>query len=144
MYRFAIPGIAAMALLAHDAAAANTPRVRVTVEVRNQRGGVKCALFDGKEGFPKKVERAKAVVKAPIKDGYAVCVFAKVTAGTYAVIAFHDENKNGKLDTNWIGMPKEGVGASNNAKGTMGPPSFEDARFAVAAREVEQTIKLRY
>jgi len=39
----------------------------------------------------------------------------------------HDENSNGKMDTNFIGMPREGVGASNNAKGHMGPLKFRAA-----------------
>jgi uncharacterized protein (DUF2141 family) len=51
-----------------------------------------------------------------IIDGRAVCEFPGVTPGTYAISVFHDENSNGKLDTNLLGIPREGVSASNNRK----------------------------
>jgi len=49
--------------------------------------------------------------------------------GKYAVSVFHDENSNGKLDTNFLGIPREGVGASNNAKGHFGPRNSARQRF---------------
>jgi len=48
---------------------------------------------------------------------------------TYALAAYHDANNNGKLDTNFFGIPTEGYGCSNNARGTFGPPAFEDVAF---------------
>jgi len=65
-------------------------------------------------------------------------------ARTVAVSVFHDENGNGKLDRNFIGMPKEGVGASNDAVGTLGPPKFDDARFSYKGGAQSLTIHLRY
>ena len=56
----------------------------------------------------------------------------------------HDENSNGKLDRNFVGMPKEGVGASNDAKGSFGPPKFADARFSYKGGPQEPMIHLRY
>ena len=53
-----------------------------------------------------------------------------VAPGDYAVSVFHDENSNGKLDRNFMGMPKEGVGKSNDAAGHFGPPKYDDARFS--------------
>jgi len=47
----------------------------------------------------------------------------------YAVSVFHDENYNGKLDTNLLGIPREGVGASNDARGNFRPPKFGAAAF---------------
>ncbi|MEK8015864.1 MAG: DUF2141 domain-containing protein [Candidatus Parabeggiatoa sp.] len=47
----------------------------------------------------------------------------------YAIAAYHDANGNEKLDKNFFGIPKEGYGFSNNARGTFGPPSFEKAAF---------------
>ena len=46
---------------------------------------------------------------------------------------FHDENANGKIDRNFVGIPKEGYGTSNDAKGFMGPPKYEDAKFELTA-----------
>ena len=51
--------------------------------------------------------------------------------GKYAFRFFHDENSNGKLGTNWLGIPNEGFGFSNNAKGTFGPPAFEKTVFVL-------------
>jgi hypothetical protein len=48
---------------------------------------------------------------------------------TYAISVFHGENSNGKLDTNFLGMPRGGMGASNGAKGHFGPPKFVAAAF---------------
>lgn len=64
--------------------------------------------------------------------------------GAYAFVILHDENKNGKADTNWIGLPKEGVAVSNNAKGSFGPPDYEDAKFKPGREEVIQHIKMNY
>ena len=55
--------------------------------------------------------------------------FENIPEGTYAVSIFHDENNNDKLDSNFIGIPKEDYGCSNNAKGFMGPPKWKDAKF---------------
>jgi uncharacterized protein (DUF2141 family) len=59
------------------------------------------------------------------------------------VAVFHDENGNGKLDRNFIGIPKEGVGASNNRRHAMGPPTWDESKFAVSGR-VTLKIELRY
>ncbi|MNT83012.1 hypothetical protein D3C72_2228260 [compost metagenome] len=56
-------------------------------------------------------------------------------------MVYHDENNNGKLDKNFIGMPKEPVACSNNAKGFMGPPKYEDAKFIITA-DTKMTIKM--
>jgi len=60
-----------------------------------------------------------------------IVVIENLKPGKYAFKYFHDENKNDKLDMNWIGMPTEGYGFSNNAEGTFGPPSFEKTIFAI-------------
>ena len=59
----------------------------------------------------------------------ARCDFEGIPAGTYALVVLHDENMNGKVDTNWIGIPKEGYGFSNDAKASFSAPSFKDASF---------------
>jgi len=58
-------------------------------------------------------------------------VIKNLTPGNYAFKYFHDENNNNKIDVNLLGIPKEGYGFSNNAKGTFGPPSFEKMIFAI-------------
>jgi hypothetical protein len=75
--------------------------------------GIYCQLFSGAKGFPKKVSKTPAVVRAPIQDGSATCAFPNVSPCAYAVAVHHDENGNGRLDRGFMGIPKEGVGVSN-------------------------------
>jgi uncharacterized protein (DUF2141 family) len=79
-----------------------------------------------------------------IENAKAECNFTDIAAGDYAVSVFHDENSNGKLDRNFIGMPKEGVGASNDAKGHFGPPKFNDAQFTYSGGQKTLTIHIQY
>ncbi len=66
--------------------------------------------------------------------------FENIENGTYAIRYYHDENGNGKMDTGTFGIPKEGYGFSNNARGFMGPPDFEDMLFTVDG-DVSMTLK---
>jgi uncharacterized protein (DUF2141 family) len=59
--------------------------------------------------------------------------FKQLKAGKYALRVFHDKNDNGKLDTSFIGIPKERFGFSNNVMGKLGPPNFEDQLFELSA-----------
>jgi uncharacterized protein (DUF2141 family) len=79
-----------------------------------------------------------------IRKSQARCDFEDIPPGTYAMAVVHDENMNGKLDTNWAGVPTEGYGFSNNAKGVLGAPSFEAASFSYDGRNVDLTMSLRY
>ncbi len=113
--------------------------------VRNSKGRVGCALFRGPKGFPLRPEKAVKRLWCPISDHKAVCkVQRSLPPGTYAAICIHDENGNGKLDTNWIGYPTEGAVASNHARGRLGPPSFEDAAFSVGTKPLTVRMKMGY
>jgi uncharacterized protein (DUF2141 family) len=96
---------------------------------RNNEGVVAVALYNSEEGFPGSEENVVQTATARIIEGKAMVKFQNLPFGEYAISAFHDENSNNELDTNWLGIPKEGVGASNNAKGRMGPPRYKDAKF---------------
>jgi uncharacterized protein (DUF2141 family) len=100
---------------------------------KSDKGAVEVALFDQAAAFPKNPEKAIAKQRAAISGGTATVEFRDLKPGTYAVSAYHDANNNGKMDTNFIGIPKEPTGASNDAKGRMGPPSFKDAQFTLNA-----------
>ena len=122
----ALPALAAASLSQTPTAQANRMRVEIT-GLRSDKGKVLCALFTSANDFPKNIDKAVAHAKAEIARGQAVCEFRDIAVGTYAVSIFHDENSNGKLDTNFMGIPREGVGASNNAVGHFGPPRFSAA-----------------
>lgn len=69
--------------------------------------------------------------------------FKNLESGSYAVALFHDKNSNEKLDTNFIGIPKEGFGFSNNPRVLTGPPSFNKASFELKTNsKLTKTIKL--
>ena len=113
-------------------------------DLRNAHGAAYCELFRNADGFPKKASKALARVKAEIKDNSADCEFRNLPLGTYAVAAFHDENGNGRLDSSFLGIPKEGVGTSNDATGHWGAPSFDKAKFVVDGEEKRIAIHIRY
>ena len=69
--------------------------------------------------------------------------FEDVPFGDYAINIYHDRNENGKLDTGLFQIPKEAFGFSNNVRGKMGPPSFEDTRIEVNKKTIEIKIKIK-
>ena len=69
--------------------------------------------------------------------------FGDLPSGDYAVALFHDENGNGKLDTRF-GIPREGVGFSNNPRLFFGPPRFAAASFEVTNLAVDEQVRLKY
>jgi uncharacterized protein (DUF2141 family) len=125
---------------------AATRALDVVVITRSDEGSVFCAIWREPPGFP--IERAKAAYEAvgrPIRDGRTHLRFEAVASGSAALACFHDENANRTLDTSWIGIPSEGTGASNDARGFMGPPRYEDARFEISHDDPPQlTIHMQY
>ena len=87
-------------------------------------------------------EEALRSMKKEIINGEVECHFTELPYGEYAFKCYHDKNNNGKLDKNFLGMPKESYGFSNNATGSFGPPSYTDARFTVDKSEVTIEINL--
>jgi uncharacterized protein (DUF2141 family) len=133
--------------LRHGGLAQQSPENLIHVEIgglRNDKGQVMCAIYSSADGFPKKGDKAVAQAKSSISERHAVCEFPGLNAGTYAISVFHDENSNGKLDTNFMGIPREGVGASNNAKGHLGPPKFHSAAFRFTGGRLEMKITINY
>jgi uncharacterized protein (DUF2141 family) len=122
------------------------PGIHVQIlNIRNSTGTVDCALFDAPLGFPIEVLRsATNVMVIKVRQTQARCDFADMPPGTYALAVIHDENSNGTLDTNWLGIPTEGYGFSNDATGLLGAPSFAAASFAYDGHNLELTIRLQY
>jgi len=93
---------------------------------RNDSGVVRCGLFK-QDGWLKDAFRA-SVVK--VNNTTARCTFKDVPPGTYGISAFHDENNDGKLDTNLVGYPVEEYCTSRNARNMFSAPSWKDAKFS--------------
>tara|TARA_R110002124_G_scaffold2938_5_gene20200 strand:+ start:4507 stop:4971 length:465 start_codon:yes stop_codon:yes gene_type:complete len=83
------------------------------------------------------------VVIADALDGDLVRTELQLPMGEYALSAFYDRDGDGELDTNFIGIPKEPTGLSNNAVGKFGPPSYSDAVFVLGAEPIIQSIIMR-
>jgi uncharacterized protein (DUF2141 family) len=102
---------------------------------RNDAGVVRCGLF--KEGGWLKDAFRFSVVNVSGKT--ALCIFKDVPSGTYGISAFHDENNDGKLDTNLVGYPVEEYCSSKNARNMFSAPSWKDAKFSYKGG----TVRLR-
>jgi uncharacterized protein (DUF2141 family) len=123
------------------------PTGTVTVEVTNLRsnnGYVLVSLYDTPESFPKNGEKAVGKGKVKITGGKATITFKNMPQGKYAAAILHDENDNLKMDFNDVGIPQEGYGFSNNAKGFLGPPSFSKAAFNLNGPVKNISIKATY
>jgi uncharacterized protein (DUF2141 family) len=135
----------ASAAQAPESAETSTVIVNVT-GFRNAKGNVDALLFVRPEGFPEHDSKAFDKDEVPIdpKTMSAQIVFKDVPRGVAAVTVLHDENMNRKIDKNFLGIPKEGYGTSNNPKKAMHNPSWDEARFPVNLPEVIVPIKLIY
>ena len=115
------------------------------LNIRNSAGAVACALFESAVGFPSEFLRsATNIMIIKVRDTQARCDFEDIPRGTYALAVIHDENMNGELDANWLGIPTEGYGFSNDAIALLGAPSFSAASFPYDGRNLDLTISLRY
>ncbi|WPB55415.1 DUF2141 domain-containing protein [Xylophilus sp. GOD-11R] len=104
-------------------------------------GQMYVALFDSAETMAANKPTKSQI--APITGNPTVVTFTGLSAGLYAFTVFADENGNGKLDTNFVGMPTERYGFSNDAMGLMGPPKFEAAQVRLDGETKATTIRLR-
>jgi len=115
---------------------------KVSVEISNidsEEGVILVALFDSEANFLKKAVQRDQV---DAKNGTVNVSFDNVKAGTFAVSVIHDENNNGGLDTNMMGIPSEPYGVSMDGKNMFGPPSYDKAKFEVADKNVDLKITL--
>ena len=110
----------------------------------NADGNLSLLVFNSKTGFPSDASKAckYSIVKAT--GSYQSVVFENLPIGTYAVAVMHDQNGNGQLDTNLFGIPQEGIGVSNNALNTFGPPLFEETSFTLNEQRKVIEITLDY
>ena len=112
--------------------------------LRSDKGKCLLYLYNNKKGFPNDAGKAIKTAMGSISNGKSTIVLKDILNGEYAIGIIHDENDNGKMDTNFLGMPKEGVGVSNNAKGHFGSPSYDDSKFQLNRKSLILTITVKY
>ena len=120
----------------------------LTIEVRGIRsadGNVYVAVFgsEAKDKFPSGAEPVIGF-RESARAGTLRFVARDLVPGQYAVSAFHDENGNGELDTNILGVPSEAYGFGNDAKATFGPPRFKAAAVTVGETPAATALTLNY
>jgi uncharacterized protein (DUF2141 family) len=119
----------------------------ITIEldrIENQKGSIQVSLYNHEDGFPDDYKKAFFYKTYPITQDLKKIVLENIPFGSYAMAVLHDENDNFELDTNILGIPKEGYGFSNNVKGMFGPPSFNKAKFDMNEIESYLLIRLNY
>lgn len=123
-----------------------TPPLTVrVVGLRNHAGHVAIAVYNDADAYPEDRSKVIASQKVEIDAGSQeiVTTFDDLPPGRYAIAILHDENKSGGMDTNALGMPKEGYGASRNPGPRLGPPLWKDASFELSG-PTELTIEVLY
>lgn len=104
-------------------------KIEITIKgIEKVKGTVLIAVYNSEDSFMKK---HTVSAKQKVSDKQVIVVIEGVKTGDYAISMFHDENDNEKLDKNFMGIPNEPYGFSNDAKGSFGPPSFEKAKVKV-------------
>ena len=119
----------------------------ISVEIskfRNSKGVAQVTLYDLEDDFLKEDSETAQTIRVTIEGEKATCEFTGLKPGKYAIALMHDEDEDGKMKTNFIGIPKEGIGVSNNARPRFGPPKWKDAVFTVADKNVEIEIECFY
>ena len=107
--------------------------------IKSDKGRIGCALHLSGDTFP--MGEADLQLWQPAQKGMVNCVFKDVSPGMYAVAVSHDLNENGITDTNFLGIPKEDWGVSNNVRPTMRAPTFDEAKFEFSsANSIEINI----
>ncbi|MCY3875882.1 MAG: DUF2141 domain-containing protein [Rhodobacteraceae bacterium] len=139
---------AAIALTVSGLGAERASAGDITIELqglRNESGRVYLALFSPDKGVPFPEEEGMILGGWRLASTKTLAVtYHGLPDGEYAVTAFHDENGNGELDVNVLGIPTEGYGFSNDAAGFMGPPKFDQAAVTVGKNAGSTTLTMRY
>ena len=126
------------------ASAADKAELRLEIGgLAEAEGKVYYSVYDSEDtwlGDERVAGAAVDIVEA--MQGDVVVAVVELPPGEYAVSIFYDVNANGELDTNFIGIPKEPVALSNNAKAKFGPPKYKDARFTLSSEGIVQSIEI--
>lgn len=110
--------------------------------ITDKRGNLMIAVYEGAKDFPVFGKGDINIVHAVYSTTEHVVIRGLVAGKTYAIAVYHDVNKNKFLDKNFLGMPVERYGFSNDARGTFGPPYFSEASFcASAGKKMKITIQ---
>ncbi len=132
-------------LIANTSSAASEPTGNLIVNISgfpSSDGFAMVALNNSEESYKGGENEAIAKTKTMVVDQKVQVIFTNLPYGSYGVSIYHDENSNGEMDKNMMGIPKEAYGFSNNAKGFFGKPDYKDAKFELNSAEMQIAINL--
>jgi uncharacterized protein (DUF2141 family) len=113
------------------------------VGIKSAKGVLLVSMYNQANGFPDAPQLASSKKIAKAQRDAVLLEWNSIAPGTYAIAVLHDENGDGKMNTNIVGIPSEGFGFSNNKLGIAGPPSFQRASFEIKKADNKIVIKLR-
>jgi uncharacterized protein (DUF2141 family) len=138
---FSALALASVVLAAGEASAA---RIVVTITgLKSNEGGVYVGLYATPSKFLNGTQ-VDVMKKVRASTAPITVVFDNLRPGAYAVGAYHDENNNDHLDTNFIGLPTEGYALSNGVRAAIAKPTFQQAAFTVDDSGAVLTLQIRY
>jgi len=117
----------------------------ITVQLtgfENDRGTAKLCVCRSEDEYAGD-KKEFCTASTEIKSTKAEWVFEHMPYGSYSIKAFHDENGNSRLDKDFLGMPTERYGFSNNARGRFGPPTFASAAFTLNSPQLKIAIEIK-
>ena len=119
-------------------------RIVVTITgLKSNEGGVYVGLYATPSKFLNGTQ-VDAMKKVRASTAPITVVFDNLPPGAYAVGAYHDENNNDHLDTNFIGLPTEGYALSNGVRAVASKPTFQQAAFTVGNAGAAVSLPIRY
>lgn len=119
---------------------------KVQLHIKNatsDKGLVRILIFNKKGGFPEKHENAFKALSLPISNSVTKVTIKDLPDGDYAFAVFHDEDSDGKMKKNNLGIPIDSYGFSNNPTLLLGPPNFSKCAVSVKNALVKVEISLR-
>ncbi len=135
--------ITASVLFASFASMTQAAGLVFTVEqIKNDQGTIYLQLFQDEASY--KAGKAHTASMVPAQAGNITVSFNALMPGDYAIRYYHDENGDGELQTNLLGIPLEGFGCSNNAKGNFGPATFTQIKVTVGDADTTDTSTIQY
>ena len=118
---------------------------QLTIQVQNieiPKGTLLLGLFDSPRDYDNDQSKTGFFTQTIVNGATASITYQDLPSGLYAIKAYHDVNNNKMLDKNFIGLPREQYGFSNNVMGAFGPTSFEQSQFEIT-EDTTQVLILR-
>jgi uncharacterized protein (DUF2141 family) len=109
--------------------------------LRSEKGQVKIAVFNAAEKWLGDQPIYSSTIR--VDSQTVLWKINDIPYGDYGIAVFHDENKNGKIDKNLLGIPAEAYGFSNNVRVTFGPPTWEKSKFVVKQPSTDVSIEVK-